>query len=89
MNMNGVEIALRAKEQLAMVTGLEVGTASGMAKEDDGWHVNVDLLELKRIPNTTDVLATYEAVLDDEGNLLRHRRMHRFYRAQVTEDNEE
>jgi hypothetical protein len=87
--MTGIEIAQRAREQLAILTGLEADTLSGMAKEDDGWHVNVDFVELKRVPNTTDVLATYEAVLDEEGNLLSHRRVHRFYRAQVTEDSEE
>ena len=87
--MTGVEIAQRAREQLAFLTGLEPDTLSGLARHDDGWHVNVDFVELKRIPNATDVLATYEAVLDDKGNLLRHQRLRRFLRAQVTDGREQ
>ena len=86
--MTGTEIARRAREQLAILTGLEAGTLSRLIREDDGWHVSVDLIELKRVPDTTDVLATYEAVLDDNGNLLSHQRLRRYLRAQVTDGHE-
>jgi len=79
------EIAQRAKEQLAQLTGLEVDTVSSLAKEEDGWHVAVDMIELKRIPEATDVLATYEAVLDDEGSLVGYQRTRRYHRGDVTE----
>jgi len=84
--MTGPEIAQRAKEQLAELTGLEPGTVSALRKDEEGWHVNVDLIELKRIPEASDVLATYEALLDDEGNLIRYQRTRRYFRGQVTEE---
>jgi len=31
----------------------------------------VDVLEMERIPNTTDVLGSYEVQLDEEGTLRR------------------
>ena len=82
----GTEIAQRAKEQLAQLTGLKPDTVSGLSKDEEGWHVTVDLIELKRIPDATDVLAAYEALLDDEGNLIRYQRTRRYYRGQVTEE---
>jgi hypothetical protein len=44
------------------------------------------MIELKRLPDATDVLATYEVVLDEEGNLLSYQRIRRYLRGQVTEE---
>ena len=84
--MSGPEIAERAKEQLAQLTGLKPGTVSALSKDEEGWHVAVDMIEMKYIPDTRDVLATYEALLDDEGNLLSYQRTRRYRRDQVTEE---
>ena len=81
--MNGFKIAQRAKQQLAEVTGLKVDTVSGFDRQDKGWHVRVEFIEMKRIPEGTDVLATYEGVLDDEGNLLNYQRIRRYLRQQT------
>lgn len=83
--VQGTDIAKRAKEQIAEVTGLQPETVSRLTRNEDGWHVSVDMIELKRIPEATDVLATYEVILDDQGNLLRYQRTQRYYRAQVAE----
>jgi hypothetical protein len=79
------EIAQWAKEQLAQLTGLKPETVSALSKDEEGWHITVDLIELKRIPEATDVLATYEVVLDEAGNMLRYQRTRRYYRGEVTE----
>lgn len=83
--MTGSEIAQRAKEQLTQLTRLKPDTVPALSKDEEGWHVAVDLIEMKRIPDTGDVLATYEALLDDEGNLLRYQRTKRYLRGEVTE----
>jgi len=81
--MTGPEIAQQAKEQLVQLTGLTPYTVSALSKDAEGWHITVELIELKRIPEATDVLATYETLLDDEGNLLRYQRTKRYYRAEI------
>ena len=81
----GLDIAQRAKEQLARVTGLKPGTVSGLSRDEEGWHITVDMIELKRIPEASDVLATYEVLLDDAGNLIRYQRTKRYRRDQVSE----
>jgi len=81
-----LEIAQRAKEQLAKLTGLKAGNVSSLKEDDKGWHVTVDMVEMKYIPDTRDVLATYEALLDNEGNLLSYQRTKRYRRDQTTEE---
>jgi hypothetical protein len=81
----GPKIAQRAREQLAQLTGLKPDTVSAFNKDDQGWHVTVEFVELKRIPEATDVLASYQALLDDEGNLLSYQRTRRYYRGEVME----
>lgn len=84
--MKGTEIAERAKQQLAELTGLAPGTVSAMSHDDEGWHVAVDMIELRKIPDTTDVLAVYEALLNDQGELLTYKRVRRYRRDQLTEE---
>ena len=84
--MTGAQIALIAKETLAELTGLHPETVSGLNKDEEGWHVNIDLIELKRIPESTDVLAIYEVVLDDEGQFIRYERIQRYSRDQLMEE---
>jgi len=83
--MTGPEIAQRAKEQLAQLTGLKPDTVSGLSRDEEGWHVTVELIELKRIPEATDVLASYETLLDDEGNLISYQRTKRYLRQELME----
>lgn len=56
------------------------GVSAVCRSEDDGWIVNVDVLELARIPDTTSLLATYEVELDPAGDLLQYRRIARYRR---------
>ncbi|CAM5355978.1 MULTISPECIES: gas vesicle protein GvpO [Streptomyces] len=50
------------------------------AEEHSGWRVDVDVLEVPRIPDTTSLLATYEVELDGDGELLEYRRVRRYRR---------
>ncbi len=86
--MTGIEIAQRAKEQLAQLTGLSPDTISSFAKHQDGWHVTVEFVEMKRIPDSTDMLATYQALLDDESNVLSYQRTRRYLRQQAMDEEE-
>jgi hypothetical protein len=85
--MSGIEIARQAREQLVELTGLTPDTISAIVKGEDGfWRVAVELVEMKRCPNTSDLLATYEAFLDDDATLLRYQRTRRYLRGQTMEE---
>lgn len=79
-------IAREAAVQLYELTGNEIEGITAVHRDGDGWVVEVDVLELRRIPATTDVLATYEVEMDDSGDLTGYRRRHRFTRGSVSED---
>ena len=80
-----VRMGREAVSQLAELTGRRVEGLSGVHRDDDGWVVNAEVLELRRIPETNDVLATYEVTLDDAGALTGYRRVRRYTRAQTEE----
>jgi hypothetical protein len=48
--------------------------------------VTVQVVELSRIPNSTDVLGSYAVTLDKEGELVGYRRNRRYHRNQADED---
>ena len=80
-----VQAAQKARQQLQQITGLDVATVSAVEEHESGWRAYVNLVELRRVPTTSDVLATYEAVLDPSGELVTYRRLRRFLRGQVGE----
>ena len=84
--MDAAEIATRAKTGLSRITGLAADHVSAVRNDADGWHVTVDLIELKRIPASTDVLAAYQAVFAPTGSLLSYRRTRRYFRDQMMEE---
>jgi len=48
--------------------------------------VLVEVVEVRRIPDTTDVLALYEVTVDDDGALEGYRRRRRYVRGTPGED---
>ena len=54
--------------------------------EDGGWRVTVQVVELERIPRSTDVLGAYVVMLDDRGELAGYRRRRRYNRSAADED---
>jgi gas vesicle protein GvpO len=87
---SGGETALSAKELTEAakaaaedLTGYSAEAVTGLEWDGESWLVTVDVLELPRIPNTTDLLATYVVQLDDSGALLGYKRTRRFLRGQA------
>jgi hypothetical protein len=80
----GIVSAVRgALEQFAELTQLEPVGATGVRREENGWSVLVDVVELERVPSTTSVMATYRVDIDADGNLTGYERLRRFTRGSV------
>jgi hypothetical protein len=80
---SGARIAGEAVRQLSELTNRQVEGVTALHKNDDGWQVELEVLELQRIPTTTDVLATYEVSLDSSGEMEGYRRVRRYVRGQA------
>jgi hypothetical protein len=84
--LSGPKLALRARRQLAEITGLEAESVSSLRRGDDGtWKVVVEVLELSRVPSTDDVIGSYEVELDQDGELLGYERIRRYPRSKAEE----
>ena len=81
--LSAKELTEAAVATVADLTGYEPESVAALQWDGDSWLVTVDVLELARIPNTTDVLASYVVQLDEGGGLLGYRRSRRFVRGQV------
>jgi hypothetical protein len=76
----GIAIGAKAARQLLELTGRAAEGVTGLERTDDGWKVQVEVVEVRRIPDTTDVLALYEVDVDPRGELMGYRRLRRYSR---------
>ena len=84
--LGGPRAAALAQQQVEELIRRPVEGLSGLARQRDGWAVMLEVVELERVPPTTDILATYRVHLDDEGELMGYERVHRYYRNQAGGD---
>ena len=80
------QVAAQAVQQLLELTGKGVEGVTGLERTDDGWKVHVEVVEVRRIPDTTDILALYEVQVDEDGDLMGYRRLRRYARGVPGED---
>jgi hypothetical protein len=57
----------------------------GLERTEDGWRVAIEVLESRRVPDSTDLLAVYRVELDQEGELVGYRREQRYHRGRGEE----
>lgn len=75
------------RQQLPELMGKPIEAILGVERdEDDQWQVTAQVVELARIPNSTDVLGVYAVTLDSGGDLAGYRRVRRYNRSQADED---
>ena len=77
------ETVQRARRQLSALLERPVESVSAFERMHDGWLVTLEVVEVSRIPESTDVLASYEVELDDDRNLRRYARVRRYIRSQA------
>jgi hypothetical protein len=67
-------------EQIAELTGKQPEGVTGVERDEDGWQVTVEVVEDRRIPSSSDLLATYQTLLTEDGELTSYRRIRRYNR---------
>ena len=77
---DGTGIAQVARDIVRDLTGATPEGVTSIQRSDDGWQIEVEVLELERIPSTTDVLATYAVDLDGDEEVQGYRRVRRYLR---------
>ena len=78
-----MEVLRLARTQLAELTGLAAESVSSFEQTKDGWTLEVEVLELARVPDTMSLLASYQVDLDPQGELTGYRRIRRYERGRA------
>ena len=81
------EAVEHVRDEFPSLLGRPIESVLGVERqENDGWQVTVQVIELERIPRSTDVLGAYAVSLDNDGELTGYRRRRRYNRSQADED---
>ncbi len=83
---SGMTVAREAAQQLLELTGKAAEGVTGFERTDDGWRVEVEVVEVRRIPDTADILALYELDVDEDGELEGYRRLRRYNRGSTGQE---
>jgi len=64
------EAARTAQIEIVNLTKREPVGVTGLAKDNGKWHITMELVEKKSVPDAQDLLGGYEVVVDEEGHVL-------------------
>jgi hypothetical protein len=78
-----MEVLRQARAQLAELTGMTAESVSSFEQTEEGWALEVEVLELERVPDTMSLMASYQVELDAEGQLTGYRRVRRYERGRA------
>lgn len=82
--ISGTKAVQQARAHLLALTGHDCESVSALQRTHHGWTVQMETVELERIPRTTDIMASYLVELDEQGDLMSYERVQRYYRNQAT-----
>lgn len=78
-----VEVLRQARAQLTELTGMAAESVTSFEQTKDGWSLEVEVLELARVPDTMSLMGSYEVDLDPKGLLTGYRRTRRYERGRA------
>lgn len=78
-----MQVLREARAQLAELTGMEAESVSSFERTESGWSLEIEVLELSRIPDTMSLMGSYEVTLDPQGALTGYRRVRRYERGRA------
>ncbi|MFB7111008.1 gas vesicle protein [Streptomyces sp. NPDC056291] len=78
-----LEVLREARAQFAELTGLTAESVTSFEETEAGWSLEVEVLELARVPDTMSLMASYRVELDPRGQLTGYRRVLRYERGRA------
>lgn len=77
------DVMATARREFEMITGRPVEAVSSVHRHDGGWTLCLEVVELRRVPDSTSILGTYETIVDADGSVIEYERTGRYYRNQA------
>jgi len=78
-----MDVLRQARAQLAELTGMSAESVSSFEQTEDGWSLEIEVMELARVPDTMSLMASYQVDLDPDGQLTGYRRVRRYERGRA------
>ena len=75
-----VDIRQQAEDLSEGVIGRPLDGVNGIHHDEDEWNAVIDVIERRSVPDTQDILGTYEIHMDDAGSVTGYRRLLRYRR---------
>lgn len=85
---NGTRLAdvmASAQQEFESMTGRKVEGVSSVRRRENGWALCLEVVELRRVPDSTSILGTYETFVDSDGAVIEYERTGRYYRNQASD----
>jgi hypothetical protein len=77
------DAAACAARHVRELTGCDPEGVTSLARTDEGWRIGVEVVESRRVPDSTDILAVYSVEVDGSGELVSYDRNDRYYRGRA------
>ena len=71
MALTAAQAIEQAKKQVSELIERKPSSVTAVSKDEEGWHISLEMLERKAIPDHMDLLARYDVLLDEEGNIVK------------------
>jgi len=78
-----MEVLRQGRDEFTELTGMTPESVSSFERTEGGWQLQIEVLELARVPDTMSLLASYEVELTSEGELAGYRRVRRYERGRA------
>lgn len=78
-----MELLRHARTQLGELTGMEPESVSSFEQTEHGWTLEVEVMEVARVPDTMSLMASYQVDLDPDGELTGYRKLRRYERGRA------
>ncbi|MEM1264659.1 MAG: gas vesicle protein GvpO [Pseudomonadota bacterium] len=80
-----IEAMSLARQSVALFTDLPVDAVVSCKRHEEGWRVILDVVEAAARLGDNDLLATYEMMLNADGDVETFERLRRYHREDMTE----
>jgi hypothetical protein len=71
------------RRQFEELTGRRVDSVAGFERDPDGYRVTLEVVEVERIPTSTNLMGSYEVLVSRQGDLVEFNRTSRYHRNQA------
>lgn len=78
-----MRVLQHARAQLAELIGMDAESVSAFEQSEDGWTLEIEVVEMARVPDTMSLMGSYQVQVDHDGELLGYRRLRRYERGRA------